>query len=117
MVQSIEELRCQLIRTDGSSCGDVRLGYKENAMEVRFSAAPGTWGQPLMARRAGVERSALLSVRRRCDTAGDEHHGPSKRLGRRSLGRNARVRTAGVFSGVIAAKYAALTPPLSSCTG
>ena len=26
MVQSIEELRCQLIRTDGSNCGDVRLG-------------------------------------------------------------------------------------------
>ena len=81
-------------------------------MEVRFSAALGSWGQPLMARRAGaMERWAVLLGRRRCDTASDEHRGPSKRLGQRSSGRNARVRTAGIFSGVAATKYTALTPP------
>jgi len=54
MVHSVEELRSQLLRTDGSSCGDVRLCYKNQMMEVTFSSAQGgTWGQPLAAWRAG----------------------------------------------------------------
>lgn len=53
MVHSAEELRCQLLRTDGSNLGDVRICYRENMMEVTFSSAQGgTWGQPLAAWRA-----------------------------------------------------------------
>lgn len=53
MVHSAEELRCQLLRTDGSNLGDVRICYRENMMEVTFSSAQGgTWGQPLAAWRS-----------------------------------------------------------------
>jgi len=53
MVHSAEELRCQLLRTDGSNLGDVRICYRENMMEVTFSSPQGgTWGQPLAAWRA-----------------------------------------------------------------
>eukprot|EP00913_Durusdinium_trenchii_P011902 g11180.t1 len=49
----LQELRCQLLRVDGSACGDVRLSYGANrSLEVRFPGGASS-GQPLSAWRQG----------------------------------------------------------------
>ncbi|CAK9011797.1 Uncharacterized protein SCF082_LOCUS11243 [Durusdinium trenchii] len=53
MIQGPQELRCQLLRVDGSACGDVRLSYGANrSLEVRFPGGASS-GQPLSAWRQG----------------------------------------------------------------